>query len=123
MRDQPVISEPGAEALRAQLGVEPEDPSVFRPPTLDECVDAMRIVLRDSALTVRLRAHAEVGLILDLMPDHLTPRRVDLARRLGCAPRTVRRRELAWEGCDSIQRHQIVHRAIRLLLAMRAANR
>jgi hypothetical protein len=80
-----------------------------------------RIIRDDDALPVAVRRMVEVGIVLDLMPDHLTPRRDVLARRLGCTVKTVRRKELAWEGIDRRVRFVLVHRASRLVIALRAA--
>jgi hypothetical protein len=113
--------EPGAEAIRIALGIEQEDPQVFRPNTFDESLRVARIIRDDDQLTRQVRKVIEVGLVLDTMPDHLSPRRADMARRLGVTVRTIRRRELRWEGIDPVLRKDLVHRAKRLLIAIRAA--
>lgn len=115
------IIEPGAEALRVRLGIAQEDPAIFRANSLEESVAVARIIRDDDALPVAVRRMVEVGIVLDLMPDHLTPRRDVLARRLGCTVKTVRRKELAWEGIDRRVRFALVHRASRLVIALRAA--
>jgi hypothetical protein len=113
--------EPGAEAIRIALGIEQEDPQVFRPNTFDESLKAARIIRDDDELTRAVRGLVEVGLVLDTMPDHLQPRRADMARRLGVTVRTIRRRELRWEGIDPVLRAELVRRAMRLVISCRAA--
>ena len=115
------IIELGAEALRVRLGIAQEDPKVFRANSLEESVAVARIIRDDEEFPREMRGVVEVGIVLDLMPDHLTPRRDALARRLGCSVKTVRRRELAWEGLDPNVRFALVHRASRLVIALRAA--
>lgn len=117
------LSEPGSESIRAQLGIEQEDPAVFRAAQLAEAVSAARTIRDDEELPREVRLCAEVGITLDLMPGHLSPQRTALARRLACSARTVRRRELAWEGVDPVLRFDLVRRAIRLLIVQRAASR
>lgn len=117
------LSEPGSEAIRGQLGITAEDPAVFKPHSLYESLKVARIIRDDEEIVSRIRRLVEVGIVLDLMPGHLRPRRDRMARALGCSVRTVLRREIEWEGVDPLERFALVRRASRLIVAMRAAER
>ena len=117
------LSEPGSEAIRSQMAIAQEDPTIFRANTLTESLRVARIIRDDEEIVPRVRRLVEVGIVLDLMPGHLRPRRDRMARALGCTVRTVLRREIEWEGIDPLNRFVLVHRACRLILAMRAADR
>lgn len=116
------LHEPGSQSIRAQLAIRQEDPAVFRPNRLAESLRVARIIRDDEALPREVRRLAEVGIVLDLMPGHLMPRRERMARALGCTVRTILRRQVEWEGIDPMLRLDIVRRAMRLVISMRAAD-
>lgn len=115
------LEEPGTASIRAQVGIEQEDERVFHPVTLREALRVSRLIRDDEALDARVRRLAEVGVVLDLMPGHLMPRRHDHAVALGISTRTVRRRAYAWEGVDELTRFACAQRAIRAIIAERGA--
>ena len=114
--------EVGSASMRSQLGIKSEDPRIFRPVTMREALAAAKTVARDECIDSWMAGILCVGLPLDLMPSHLTPRKQDLAAALGVSVRTVRRREIDWE-CHPRQdtRWLLVHRAFRLIVARRGA--
>jgi hypothetical protein len=117
------LQEPGSEAIRGQLAIVAEDPEVFKPHSLYESLKVARIIRDDEDIAPEIRRLVEVGIVLDLMPGHLRPRRDRMARALGCSVRTLLRREIEWEGVDPMVRFGLVRRAARLIVAMRAADR
>lgn len=112
--------EPGSAAARWQAGIAPECPQVFRAVTLREAVDVATIVARDESVGSWSQV-ATVGIVYDLMPGHLRPSRSRVADALGVSERTVERREVVWEMADGVQRFELVARATRLLLLLRAS--
>lgn len=112
---------PGTASIRAQTSIEQEDERVFHPVTLREALRHSRLIRDDTALEPRVRRLAEVGVVLDLMPGHLMPRRHDHAVALGVTVRTIRRRAYAWEGIDQQTRFDCTQRAIRAIIAERGA--
>ena len=117
------LQDPGSQAIRSQLDIEPECPVVFRPYTLSEALGIARIIREDEELSPDVRRLLEVGVVLDLMPGHLRPRRDRHARAIGCAVRTLLNRELRWEAVDPLVRDEIIRRAVRIGMARRAAAR
>jgi len=117
------LQDPGSESIRSQLDIVPECPVVFRPYTLQEALSIARVIRTDEELPPKVRRLLEVGVVLDLMPGHLRPRRSRHARAIGCTVRTLLNRELRWEAVDPLVRSEIVRRALRLGMARRAAAR
>ena len=113
---------PGSASVRSQVGILPEDPAIFRPIMLEEALAAARIIGRDSQIQDEIRCILDVGIVLDLMPGHLTPRKAALSEALTLSVRTIRRREIAWELGDQRSRFDLVHRASRLVFANRGAS-
>lgn len=111
--------EPGSASVRSQLGIEQEDPMVFRPYTLDEALRAVQILARDESVPIEVRSLIPVGVVLDLMPAHLTPETPVLASVLRLKPGTVRTRRLLWELVDEVERFEVVRRACGMILAWR----
>lgn len=111
----------GSASLRSQIGIEAEDPRIFRPISVAEALEVARIIRADTSIEEEIREVVEVGIPLDLMPAHLTPRKEILAEALRVSVRTIRRRELAWELCDQRVRFDLVHRASRLVFANRGS--
>jgi hypothetical protein len=111
---------PGSVSLREQLGIEQEDPKIFKPITLEESMEAAKVVAADTTIDDDLRPCIEIGIILDLMPAHLTPRKERIARAMNISARTVRRRELDWELLDPLQRFDLVRNALRVVITGRA---
>ena len=111
----------GSARLRSQIGIAAEDPRIFRPISVAEALDVARIIKADTSIEEDIRDVIEVGILLDLMPAHLTPRKEILAEALRVSVRTIRRRELAWELCDQRVRFDLVHRASRLVFANRGS--
>jgi hypothetical protein len=111
----------GSASLRSQIGIAAEDPRIYRPISVAEALDAARIIKADTSIEEDIRDVIEVGIPLDLMPAHLTPRKELLAEALRVSVRTIRRRELAWELCDQRIRFDLVHRASRLVFANRGS--
>ena len=116
------VHEPGSQSIRAQLGIAQEDARIFRPNRLIECLRVARIIRDDESITPEVRRLVEVGIVLDLMPGHLRPRRERMAAALGCSVRTVVRREIEWEAVCVLERFELVRRACRLIVSMRAAD-
>ena len=113
---------PGSASVRSQVGILPEDPAIFRPIMLEEALAAARIIGRDSQIEDEIRCILDVGIVLDLMPGHLTPRKAALSEALTLSVRTIRRREIAWELGDQRARFDLVHRASRLVFDNRGAS-
>lgn len=111
----------GSASLRSQIGIEAEDPRIFRPISVTEALEVARIIKADETIDEEIRDCIEVGIPLDLMPSHLTPRKETLAEALRVSVRTIRRRELAWELSDQRIRFELVHRASRLVFANRGS--
>jgi len=111
----------GSASLRSQIGIAAEDPRIFRPISVIEALDVARIIKADTSIEEDIRDVIEVGIPLDLMPAHLTPKKEILAEALRVSVRTIRRRELAWELCDQRVRFDLVHRASRLVFANRGS--
>jgi hypothetical protein len=115
------IEEPGTASIRAQASIEQEDERVFHPFTLREALRVARLIRDDEALSPKVRALAEVGVVLDLMPGHLMPRRHDHAVALGVTVRTIRRRAIRWEGVDQRVKFYTTQIAARAIIAERGA--
>lgn len=111
----------GSASLRSQIGIEAEDPQIFRPISVTEALEVARIIKADETIEEEIREVIEVGIPLDLMPSHLTPAKSALAEALGVSVRTIRRRELAWETADQRLRFDLVHRASRIVFTERGA--
>lgn len=110
----------GSACFRRTLGIGQDEPRVFKPVTLDEAVAAASIVSTD--VSVRdARTCARVGIVYDLMPLHIRPQRSRLAKALRIGEATVRRKELEWEACPPVLRFDLVRRAMRSVIALRAA--
>jgi hypothetical protein len=116
------IHEPGSQSIRAQLGIAQEDARIFRPNRLIECLRVARIIRKDESITPEVRRLVEVGVVLDLMPGHLRPRRERMAAALRCSVCTVEDLEIEWEAFCALQRFDLVRRACRLIVSMRAAD-
>lgn len=116
------IEIPGAASIRSQVGIVPEDPEVFRPIEIKEALEAVGILERDETISEEIRALLSVGILLDLMPGHLTPRKSMIAERLRVSVRTIRRREIDWELVDPRIRFDLTHRASRLVIAARGVH-
>ena len=114
---------PGAASIRSQVGIQAEDPAIFRPIEVDEAIEAARVLKRDETISEEIRDLLEVGIALDLMPGHLTAPKTAIAERLRVSVRTIRRREIDWELVDQRIRFDLTHRAARLVFAARGANR
>jgi len=118
------VSIPGVESLRSQLGIEPDDPRVYRPILPEEAYRVARTVLSDPELPKRVRRIGVVGIILDLMPGHLRPSWPLICTLVGIHRDTLRTWEIEWESSvDEGIRLDLVHRAYRMLAAERAASR
>lgn len=109
----------GTSAVRKHVGIEVDDPRVFRPVTLSEAIAAVDHVCTD-AVASRFMPQARVGLVLDMIPGHRRPRASEIARQLGLKSSTVRRRELLWESCPESIRFDLVRRSIVVVLLTRA---
>jgi hypothetical protein len=118
--DERVI-EPGVASVRAQLGIEQEDPAIFRPYDLEEILPVAGYIRNSSDVPRRVRRIVEVGLVYDLRPQHLAPRLVALGKALGLAPSTVARHRELWEGVDPHLRFDLIQRAVRMLLVFRGS--
>jgi len=110
-RSSPVAVTPGAvhtDGVRAAVGADRAD---ARPFALSESIAAARVVARETEYP---RAVALVGIVLDMMPGHLTPRRALLARRLRLRVEIVHAAELVWEVADDAQRVRLLAAAVRV---------
>ena len=110
----------GPACIRHMLGIGQDDVEVFRKVTLLEAVEAASIVSTDESVA-HCRTVARVGLVYDLMPLHVRPTRRELAAALRLSPSTVAKREVEWEMCPSALRFDLVHRAMRSIMAIRAS--
>lgn len=110
----------GPACIRHMLGVGQDDAEVFRPVTLAEAVEAASIVSTDASVA-ECRTTARVGIVYDLMPLHVRPPRRDVARALRLSEATVLRREAEWEMSPALLRFDLVHRAMRSVMAIRAS--
>lgn len=110
----------GPACVRHMLGVSQDDASVFRAVTLPEAVEAAAIISTDSVVK-HCCTTARVGVVYDLMPLHVRPNRGAVARALRLSQSTVIRQEVQWESCDPSIRFDLVHRALRSIMAIRAS--
>lgn len=111
-RSESVAVTPGAvhtDGARAALGAAARVDA--RPFALGEAIAAARVVARESAYP---RCVVVVGIVLDMMPGHLTPRRALLARRLRIRPQLVVASELVWEVADDADRMRLLAAAVRV---------
>lgn len=115
------LEEPGTASIRSQLDVAQEDERVFHPFSLRESLRVARLIRDDVSLPIEVRRLAEVGVVLDLMPDDLAPTRHIHALAVGVTPKTIRRRAYRWEGVDPIVRFDVTRRAARAIIAERGA--
>ncbi len=109
--------EAGAMALRLAL---PRD-THSRPFSVEEAHSAAILLasewrVEDVPMRVLL-----VGVILDLRPGDLTPRRRELARFLRASTAQINDDEILWEMLHEDQRCDFVRRAVRIILSMRGA--
>ena len=116
------IDEIGSASIRSRLGIVQEDPDVFRPWEPELALRAGRILERDETIPPAVRRLVALGIVLDLRPGDLTPRRRDLARLLEISVATVHRREARWESVDPAVRFDLVRRAVSMALQWRAAD-
>jgi hypothetical protein len=86
------------------------------PFTLAESLAAADVVWPDTELP---REIAVAGIVFDMMPAHLSPRRDVVARRLRVAPDVVRVALLLWECADDSIRFDVVRRAVAIARARR----
>lgn len=110
-RSESVAVTPGAvhtDGARAAIGGARAD---ARPFALGESIAAARVVARESAYP---RSLVLVGVVLDMMPGHLTPRRALLARRLRIRRELVEAAELVWEVADDADRVRLLAAAVRV---------
>lgn len=117
MRD--LLYEPGTASVRAQIGIEQDDPAVFHPYRIEEIVRTAVILERDGEIPSGVRGILRVGLIYDLRPNHLAPSVSVAARHLRSSVLAVRRSRVAWECIDPEIRFDLVARATRMILIWR----
>ena len=86
------------------------------PFTLAESFAAADVVWPDTELP---REVAVSGIVYDMMPAHLSPRRDVVARRLRVAPDVVRVALLLWECAEDAMRFDVVRRAVGIARARR----
>jgi hypothetical protein len=117
-----ILDEIGTASIRSRLGIEQEDPRVFKPWEPELALRAGRVLERDETIPPAVRRLVALGIVLDLRPGDLTPRRGHLALLLGISLATVRRREIRWEAVDPVVRFDLVRRATSMALQWRAAD-
>lgn len=118
------VLEPGSASIRRQMGIEQDCRRMFRPYTLSEAREAAALIAADDALRGEYGAVVQllgVGIPLDLMPEHLAPTVAELARSAKVPKRTVENRRLLWECLEPRLRAELVHRAVRIILVLRAS--
>ncbi len=109
--------EAGALALRLALPA----PAYSRPFTIEEAQSAALILAAEwNIADVPMRVLI-VGIVLDLRPGDLTPRRRDLAKFLRVSAAQINDDEVAWEMLCEDRRMDFVRRAVRIILPMRGA--
>lgn len=114
---------PGSQSIRSQVGIAQDDPAIFRPFAVAECVEAAAMLSADRSIPTTVRRLALVGLCLDLRPGHLTSTKSRLSRQLRRDRKTIVAHELSWEAVDPALRADIVGRAVRMILVRRAQRR
>lgn len=92
-----------------------------RPFTVDEALDAARILSRSWAVRGITRTVLLVGVVYDLMPNDLTPKRDKLAKRFGISREKLDEAEMVWESFAEEARLDLIKRAVRIVLASRGA--
>ena len=117
------IYEPGAHEIRQRWGIVQNDDRIFKPYTLNECLAAAELLSSDSAIQRNAKPVVRLGVVLDMMVGHLTPRRATLARRFKVKRSTLDELERRWELWDQGERMRLVMRAIRLVQADRLVGR
>ncbi len=96
-------------------------PSRSRPFSIEEVHSAALILASEwNIADVPLRVLV-VGMILDLRPADLTPRRRDIAKMLRVSAESVCGDEVLWEMLCEDRRMDFVRRAVRIILSMRGA--
>lgn len=115
------VSIPGPVSIRSQLGILTEDARVFHPITMTEALEVALLIKRDVELPRRTRKCVVLGIILDLMPGHLTPAKGVLATLLDCSYETIQDHELEWEATDQNVRFELTRRAMRMIIAARGS--
>lgn len=118
--DERVI-EPGVASVRAQLGIEQEDPAIFRAYEIAEILPVVGWLRNSGDVPRSVRRIVEVGVLYDLRPQHLSPRLTEVGKALGIAASTVARHRELWEGIDPQLRFDLVQRAVRMLLVFRGS--
>jgi hypothetical protein len=121
---EPRVVEPGSASIRRQMGIEQDCRRMFRPYTLEEAREAAALIAADDAMRGEYGAIVEllsVGIPLDLMPDHLAPSIAALARSARISRRRVEHGRLLWECLEPSLRADLVHRAVRIILVLRAS--
>lgn len=119
------VAEPGSASIRSQMGIEQDCPEMFRPYDLGEAREAAALLSADETLRAEYPAVVQllgIGIPLDLMPDHLSPTMAALARSARLRRRTADAYRMMWESVDPALRANLVHRAIRIILVLRASH-
>jgi hypothetical protein len=101
------------QSVSAALGAPTVPASPF---TLAESLAAAAVVWPDTGMPEPL---AVAGIVCDLMPQHRTPRRAVLARRLRIDTETLCALLLLWECTDDAMRFDATRRAVRIIRARR----
>lgn len=115
--------ETGSASVRAQIGITPEDPKVFHPYTVDECLWCARVLGSDMLPQIVIARLLPLGLIIDLMPSHLMPSVSILSLRLRRSPEWLRRSRLQWECVDPVIRFALVRKSVAMILMLRGAKK
>lgn len=121
-RHEPIY-EPSAYEIRQRWGIVQNDGRIFKPYTLDECLAAADLISSDPAIRRNAKPVVRLGVVLDLMVGHLTPRRATLARRFKVSRVVLADLERQWELWDQGDRMRLVMRSIRLVQADRLVGR
>lgn len=119
MRD--LLYEPGTASVRAQIGIEQDDPQIFHPYRIEEIVRTAVILERDGEIPFGVRDILRVGLIYDMRPNHLAPSVAVAARHLRSSATAVRKARVFWECVDPVIRFDLVARSTRMILIWRGS--
>ena len=115
--------EPGPHEMRQRFGVVQNDTKLFKPYELNECLGVSRLVTTDPSIKDDVKPVVRLGIVLDLMTGHRTPKRLTLCRQFRIKRSQLDELERRWELFDEVERFRLVARCVRLIQADRIVGR